>query len=361
MNSKKWIKVFVMLSILGIGLVGAFNYIVDPGYVYFKRNSSISPDKYAETLFTSKNGLVASGWDERAIKLSMSKHAGDFDCLVLGSSHIMQISGIRNTGNIQKICPKLLNLGVSGGSLEDLFVFSDVILTNTSKPKKIFIGIDPWTLKFNMDVRYLTNQIYYDDFLKMLGETKATNKYSYELSLFKNLFNLEYFLISVKEIKSVFKERKIEIPSNQYTFEAGYREPLKLQDGSTLYDNSYIIKAKNDISTIKNGGGNYKIDGVVYDKKALLLFESLINFYQKSGVEVNFILTPYHQNVFNAGITKPVQHIEIIENLVHKLSEKYKIKVYGSFYSAKVGCKNNEFLDFMHASSKCLNRIDFSN
>lgn len=361
MNRKKWIKIFLIFTILGISFVGGVNYVVDPGHIYFKKHFSTNPDLYAKTLISSKNGLVATGWNERVIKASMTKYAGDFDCVLFGSSHIMQISQVRNIGNIEQICPKLLNLGVSGGSLEDLFVFSDIVLTNQKMPKKIFIGIDPWTFKFNMDTRYLMHKFHYDNFLNILENKKQeNNSYSYELSLFKNLFNLEYLLTSVKEIKSTFKTTEIELPSELYSFENGYKEPLKLNDGSSVYSSTDITKFKNEIKTIKIGGGDYKISGNVYESQALILFEKLIQLFQKDGIEVNFILTPYHPNVFKAGATKPVEHIETMENLVIKLSDKYKVNLYGSFYPSKMGCNDSEFFNFMHASSECLNKINFS-
>ncbi|MBE0490679.1 MAG: hypothetical protein IBX44_00335 [Sulfurospirillum sp.] len=361
MSSKKFIAFVGLFAFLIVGFVGGVNYVVDPGYIYLKKYFSSNADAYSEALFSSENGLVATGWNERVVKASMAKYAGNFDCAVFGSSHIMQISQVRNIGNIEQVCPKLLNLGVSGGSIEDLFVFSDIALTNQKMPKKIFIGIDPWTFKFNMDTRYLMHQFQYNNFLSTLeGKKKERNNYGYELSLFKNLFNLEYLLTSMKEIKFTFKTSQIEFPNESYIFEHGYKEPLKLKDGSHLYSSADIVKFKNVIKTIKIGGGDYKISGNMYETQALVLFEKLIQLFQKDGIEVNFILTPYHPNVFKAGVTKPVKHIETMENLVIELSNKYKVNLYGSFYPSKVGCHNNEFLDFMHASSECLNKINFS-
>lgn len=361
MNSKKWIKIFLIFSLSGALFVGGVNYVADPGYIYLKKYFSNNSDAYAKALFSSKNGLIAAGWNERVIKSSMAKYAGNFDCVVFGSSHIRHISQVRNSGNIKQICPKLLNLGVSGGSLEDFFVFSDIVLTNYKMPKKIFIGIDPWTFKFKMDTRYLMQQSHYDNFLSTLnGQKKEHNSYSYKLSLFKNLFNLEYLLTSIKKIKSTFKTSQIEVPNESYTFENGYTEALILKDGSHLYSSRDIKKFKNEIKTIKVGGGDYKISGEVYEAQALVLFEKFIQLLQKNGIEVNFILTPYHPNVFKEGVSKPITHIETMENLIIKLSDKHKVNLHGSYYPSKLGCDDNEFLDFMHASPECLNKIKFT-
>lgn len=360
MNNKKWIKIFFLLSFLAIVFVGIINYIVDPGYVYSKKYSSNKYDEYTNKLLLSKNGLIATGWNERLVKASLAKHSENFDCIVIGSSHIMQISSITNTGNISDVCPKLLNLGVSGGSFEDLFVFSSIINSNYIKPNKIFIDITPWLFKFEMDSRYKINKVYYDKFLQELNGINETHLYSnYSLKLFKNLFSLEYFITSLKNYKLTFKKVSIKYPLEMYDYKKGYVEPITLQDGSHIYDSNYIKKAKINIKNIKAGGGNYKIENKIYDEQALTQFEKLIKFYQLNNIKVNFILTPYHPNVFKNGITKPVKHMIKVENLAHELSKKYSVKVYGSFFSEKLGCKEDEFLDYMHTNKDCLDRIRF--
>ncbi|MGE0739009.1 hypothetical protein [Sulfurimonas sp.] len=361
MSSKKFIAFVGVFAFLIVGFVGGVNYVVDPGYIYFKKKSNISPDEYAEELISSESGLIADGWNERAIKTSLAKFSGNYDCIVMGSSHIMQISGIRNTGNILDTCPKVLNLGVSGGSFEDLFVFSNIIFSNNKKPKTIFIDVSPWLFKFNMDTRYKMNMKHYNEFLIRINDDKISNTTNdYELNLFKNLFNLEYFITSLKNLKSITDKSKIEKPINKFTFENGYIQPLKLQDGSHLYASNFIEKSKNDIENIKNGGGDYKIENNIYEKYALELFEKLIQYYQKNNIKVNFIITPYHPSVFKDGEIKPVAHMKEVENMAKEIASKYNINLYGSFFPENIGCKENEFFDFMHATTECLNKIEFN-
>lgn len=360
MSSKKFIAFVGLFVFLIVGNVGILNYFVDPGYIYFKKNSNISPDKYAEELISSEGGLIADGWNERAIKISLAKFSGDYDCVVMGSSHIMQISGIRNTGNILDICPKVLNLGVSEGSLEDLFVFSNIIFSNSKKPKTIFIEISPWLFKFNMDARYKMNMKHYNEFLTRVNDDKTSNiTNNYELNLFKNLLNLEYFITSLKNLKSITDESRIEKPNDSFTFKNGYKLPLNLQDGSCLYASNFIEKSKKDIENIKNGGGDYKIENNIYEKYALELFEKLIQYYQRNNVKVNFLITPYHPSVFKDGETKPFVHMKEVEKIAKKIANKYSVNLYGSFFPENIGCKENEFFDFMHANMECLNKIEF--
>ena len=219
MTNKRFIKFVLIGLFLGMAFVGGVNYLVDPGFIYSKQNSSVDPDTYAFFLITSNNGLVADGWNERSIKTSLANFSDNYDCVVFGSSHVMQISSIRNTGNITNICPKLLNLGVSGGSFEDVFAFSNIIFNHKIKPQNIFIDITPWFFKFNMDTRYKINQSKYDEFLSKLNKKESDITHnSYQIDLIKNLFNLEYFITSIKNYKSLFESVKIEQPINNFIF-----------------------------------------------------------------------------------------------------------------------------------------------
>lgn len=360
MRSTQWLRIVCTIIVVGMIFVAGVNYFIDPGYVYFKKRSGISPDDYVQKLFISEKGFVAEEWNERAIKTSLAKVDTEIDCVIVGSSHIMQISSLRNTGNISKLCPLLLNLGVSGAGFEDLLIFSNIILENKVKPKRVFIEINPWLFKFNMDSRYKMNQVHYDSFLRKLNDqTLVKSNGSYELDLLKNLFNLEYFMISLKNYKSLFHKASIQEPKEDFLYEKGYTKAITLQDGSHVYDSHHIAKAKKTIKSIKNGGGDYKINGNIYDDYALELFEKLIILYQRNQIEINFLITPYHPSVFKNGPTKATQHMQEIENVAQRLSIKHKVKLYGSFLPENIGCQEDEFMDFMHATSNCLDRIKF--
>lgn len=360
MSNKKFIVLVCIVFICIAGIIGVLNFIVDPGYVYSKKYSQNNVDEYAEKLFLSKDGLIADGWNERIVKSSLAKYSGNFDCIVLGSSHIMQISHIRQVGDIQKICPTLLNLGVSGGGIEDLTVFTSIILNNKHKPKKIFIGIDPWTFKFGMDERYKINQQYFDQLnSSIVGNKKDWSKIDYELLLIKNLFNLQYFAKSLLEIKQsslVTAPLAIQLPNTTFSYDDGYTEPVTLPDGSHVYASEWTQKQK--ITPIPIGSGDYKINGRAYMPDAVAYFKEIVKLYHKHNIEVNFLITPYHHNVFKVQ-SKAVEHIALVENLIYELSKELSCPLFGSFYPNKMNCMENEFYDFMHPTTACLDKIRF--
>ena len=136
---------FCFLSILVIVII---NTVVDPGNIYFRNLKPKLYDTYIEELISSEYGLRQIGWNERQTKVALAKKAGQYDCVFIGSSRVANISSHRYPKIFSSHCESLINLSVSGGSLEDMIIFSDIIKSNKQYPKTIFVGIDPWLPKF---------------------------------------------------------------------------------------------------------------------------------------------------------------------------------------------------------------------
>lgn len=365
MNSKHFVSFFLSSVVFLFLMISTVNFIVDPGEIYLKKIlADIKAKEFSKKLFNSKNGIVQTGWNERFIKTTLAKEAEQFDCIILGSSHIMGISIVNETANISARCKSLLNLGVSGGSIEDIAIFSFIILNDFNFPKKIFIGIDPWTLKFNMDSRFGAYRDYYNSMNGLLRENHNQN--SYLLKLMKNLLNEEYFLSSLEHIfnkknnsnfQELFKQQVL-YPSSSFNYDTGYIEQVTLQDGSHVYASNWIQEQKINMRQPLLGQGDYKITGNVYDINAIEYLKKIIRLYHSKNIEINFIMTPYHPDIFKIQSTT-VMHISEVEKVVRHLSSELKINLYGSFFPDKLGCKNDEFYDFMHATKACLDKISF--
>lgn len=368
MNNKSFIVAVLRLVFFGMIAVGGINFIVDPGKIYLKKIlTDYRVQEYAEKLLKSRNGLVMADWNERAVKTALAKNSEILDCVILGSSHIMQVSMIRNTGDIQKECKSLVNLGVSGGGLEDLSIFSYLVLDNKKLPKKVFIEVAPWTFNFGKDIRWKENQNYYLRMNERMGEKVEHQDVSYLGETTKNLINREYFSYSIRSlrkhgIKSIAAPliQDIIYPKSSFYYRDGYSESVFLSDGSLVYAKDDILQQRGKNAFIDGKDAVYKIDSIVYNPNAVKYFEKILKIYAENGVEVGFILTPYHPNVFKLGDTQPVRTMKEIEKVTSKLAQNHGLKVYGSFFPEKLGCKGDEFFDFMHANSECLNKIDFS-
>ena len=94
------------------------NFIADPANIY--REGRVTPASYIEALVQSKHGLYSKEgmFDERLLAKAAASRSVNADCIVIGSSHVMQISSERKSKALQGTCISLLNLGVSGGRLK---------------------------------------------------------------------------------------------------------------------------------------------------------------------------------------------------------------------------------------------------
>ena len=235
--------------------------------INFQNNYEFFPEK----LFSSKHGLVLTG-NDRNFKFALAQSdLSDFGCVVLGSSHVMPISSVRNTGGIRSKCGRLLNLGVSGGSIEDVAIFSYGIIHNKNKPKSVLIGVDPWTLKFGMDSRYKVYKFYFEEMQNLLGFDLKSSSSSYFYGLAKNLINKEYFITSLRFLNGG-KSVGVSYPHSSFTYENGYVESVTLPDGSLVHSNDYIEDAKKSIMEQTGGNVPLKRMGVPEDITGLVLF-----------------------------------------------------------------------------------------
>jgi hypothetical protein len=344
-------------------IISAINFVIDPGEIYLRSYlSKYQSKQLADKILSSKFGVVQEGWNERLVKVALSKRSGKFDCIVIGSSHVMQISSVTST-KIRGKCPLLLNLGVSGGSIEDIAIFVKNILDSSKKPKIIFIGIDPWTLKFNMDTRWAQNKIIYDEFVQSFSAYINDENANYTYKLLTNLINREYFFSSLISLwnnhTSLFNSPFASeiILAEKFNYLEGYEKAVTLRDGSHIYSKKHI-QTHTNTKPDKNSG-SYKISGAIYEMSAINFLKGIVRMLQSKNTEVSFLLTPYHPEVFINGHPKAIKHITVMQDLTEKMAKELSIHLSGSYFPNELNCTADEFYDFMHAKISCLEKIDF--
>lgn len=365
--NKKYIRNIIAGTLFLLTCVAFLNFVVDPGSIYLKKIMQQQKiTQYVDELLKSQNGVVQESWNERLVKIELAKYSNSYDCIIMGSSHIMQISTITNHGTIGAQCSSLLNLGVSGGSLEDFSIFSYIISTQENLPKKVFVDISPWMFKFDIDDRYKANIGYHNSMLELLG-VKSVNyvdelKYYYKIS--KNLINYEYSKRTLKDIVNNFGKNN-NVKSNEivlvpkFNLEQGYINAVTLPDGSHSYGLEYIQNGKNRHGRIGTENPNYKITENPIDEKAVRYFVQIIKLLQNKGINVNFILMLYHPDVFVNSNSMLLKNMKDVQDVVGQLSQTYNIKIYGSFNPNDLNCNADDFYDFMHVNWGCLDKIKF--
>ncbi len=355
MQNKKFIFSFFLIVGFSLSLIATLNYFIDPGRIYYLKNSG---GKVFEVFNKSKYGISWTG-NERYLATLLAQKSKPKDCIAIGSSHIMQLSIIRGP-NINRLCKSFLNLGVSGGSIEDLFIFYEILDKNKKLPKKLLLGIDPWTLKWDMDTRYTINTEILSSFLNKNRINKPNfKKTAINSNLLLNLLNFEYTLHTYRFIK---REGLNFESSTNFQFQELVENPLshpckipcKLKDGSHQYTKEYLIKNKTDKNYDKKP--SYKLNGKYYDEDLILQFNRFLRKIKKD-VKIYFILTPYHHNSFKAKFRKFTIYLEKVEKKINLMANELGIKVFGSYSPLKAGCLPTEFYDYMHPNPNCLNKI----
>jgi hypothetical protein len=154
--SKSYLLVAIASFAFLIGITSVINFTVDPGGIYHQ-----DKEKYqylAIRSLDSKYGVVLpSSTDDRKYKKSIALNFGNADCVIIGSSHVMQASSYRDENFFPEICKFIINLGVSGATLEDYMILSSLVMRNKSAQRdlKFIFGIDPWSMGPNRDMRWV--------------------------------------------------------------------------------------------------------------------------------------------------------------------------------------------------------------
>jgi len=213
----KYLKLIAGLGSFSLITVATINYTVNPGKIYpplpiSDSYNRLSPKQIVKQLVQSDHGLIVTNdtWNGRDLKHALALRPTIAQCAVIGSSRVMQISSVRKERSLSDNCPSLINLGVSGASLEDYLALSETILRNEKPPKVIVFGIDPSNFNFNRNSKWISHkQNFFNIKSKLEGEYPDDNSSS-TLALVRNLINREYLQRSVQLILSERKQSSVE-------------------------------------------------------------------------------------------------------------------------------------------------------
>jgi hypothetical protein len=357
MTYKKYLVLLTITTLLLLTVVASVSYIIDPARIYHdddKLNGN-SANSFASRLIKSSNGLIYpnNSWNERDIKASLAKDSSiSIECAIVGSSHLFQISSFRGNKSLTNICPSLTNFAVPGGTFEDLFALSYLLMSRKNKPETIVFGITPWMLDFNKDLRWQKYRESYYSMKSIIGnDTSLENNTTGGFKSMINLLNPQYFSQSLQEIG----KDKLHIKEvSEFNYVEGLVTPVLLPDGSLIYSRE-IISRKVKIAI---GGTNYKIDiGHQYSDKAISMFKKLVTRLQEIDVKVVFLLTPYHPNIWKDESSDTAKVLLDVEPLIRGIGKELNVKVLGSYNPNKIGCDSSEFYDQMHSKDTCVGKI----
>ena len=356
----KYLKLITGLCSFGLIAVVIINYTIDPGNIYpslltSDSHNKPSPKDIVEQLVQSDHGVIIQNdtWNERDLKRALALRPTTAQCAVIGSSHIMQISSVMKERSLSDNCPSLINLGVSGASLEDYLALSAAILRNEKPPKVIVFGIDPWSFNFNRDSRWVRyKQNFFNIKSKLEGEYHDDNSSS-TLALMRNLISREYLLRSLQLILS---ERLSIENVQEFDHRLGLDDPVLLPDGSLIYSGKHI---RSTLASKISGVHEFRIRGTRWvTEKAVELLIRLVNHLQQQKFKIIFVLVPYHPAVWSITEQPSVSAMRMVESKVHEIARLTGIQVIGSYNPSNIGCTADEFFDEAHGKPICLTKLE---
>lgn len=358
----KYLTSLSLISSLLLGLIAGVNYLVDPAGIYHE--GKVSPELYVNELIGSQNGLLwpEGLFSERDFAKALASLPHRQECVVIGSSHVMQISSHRLNASLQNICPSLINVGVSGASIEDHITLSYLVV-QSGFTGRIVLGVAPWTLSYGKDKRWLKyrqeyskarSEIFsYDD-----SQERASNDLGESGAglLMGNLINLEYTQRSIAQfLKYGFDAPEVE-KAPVFDHMIGYSVPVKLPDGSHVYSKQYIAKSGN-VTKLRGENHQYKVKTSVSSGIGIKDYKRLLEWISERGINPAIVLTPYHPFAWGNNESNIYLAMMKTENIIRNIASEVGIDLYGSYNPAQVDCDESDFYDVMHAKDACLMKI----
>lgn len=280
--------------------------------------------------------VYASNMDERLFAknriLLETRHP---DTLVIGSSRIMQV-GEHVLGG------KLLNLAVSGASLED-----EITLTGLAcekfRPKTLLIGADPWLFNGNAGQKRWRSLA--DDYNAVLTALKEGREVPGAGASPEGRRVAFYdFYREVNRSYQNFPEH--DLPETRAKIRA---------DGSRVYGLAYVNRTPEQVLRGIGSTLDYSMKSYVFDAERRADFERLLNHY-KSRTEVVIVLSPYHPAVYGQMEKERPVFLEI-EAAYVEIGKRLGVRVLGSYNPATVGCEAADFYDGMHPRDACMAKV----
>ena len=311
--------------------------LISYNYFSFKNSTEARLAK----LLVNNNAVYSTKMDERKFIKNRIIHENlKPKVLVIGSSRIMQISN----DNFNK---QILNLGVSGASVEDHIAITLMALEKFNVDT-ILLGADPWLFD------YFTNSLAWKSISEEYKNSlKSIQFKSKDYNIIENKNDREIYFFHERFLEKLYgfmniRKLDLELKGSQIN---NLTKDVILRDGKRLYA-SKKIEEKIKASVIEYSMYQYKFSDEYYEIYKSFI-EHLTNVHNK---EVVLVLPPYYLPSYKLTTQEKPFYLDL-ESKFKELSKATNIKIIGSYDASSVPCDDNEFYDEMHPKDSCMKKI----
>jgi len=332
---KTWFFNFIFISSILLIFIALFNCLAD-GIGLFRFAKGL---KYMAASLMDGKMLAGplGGYDERELqRIVVEGHPSRRDIIAIGSSRNMQLRKRFFYGD-----KDFFNHSMAAASIQDYVSVVGLYMHKGNLPKTVIISIDPWVFNSKNGMppwwKHLVGP-YTAMVSKIYGQTfhvapDQTTKY-------RQLINLDYTISNysfIRKGKKLLLTDRIDIddfvrePDGSIHFP--YRLRFKHDERAYYPPNATPITYLNNFEAISH----------------FQLFQDFAKFLQKKGVEVVFLLIPFHPVAYKLFNDNPRYRIVItIEDMLRDFAQRNKIKLIGSYDPRRYGLTGRDFFDNTH-------------
>jgi len=282
--------------------------------------------------------IYSSNINERIFVKNRIKYENvEPEAIVIGSSRIMQASS-KGTDL------ELLNLSVSGASLEDLIAIWE-LSSSKFNPPYVFLGADPWIFNSNSgQSRWKSLEVEYGLALTKLGLAPK------EVSQTQSLSATNLNSLALKIYDSVNRS-KIRADDDSPSLTDKIRK-----DGSRVYNLGYANKSLKEVERGSPSYLSYAMSNYQFSSEVRFILEKFVFELKAQNRKVVLVLSPYHPSLYDLMRLQDRKFLEI-ESIFKEIAATYEVELIGSYDPTKVGCSSEEFYDGMHPKDKCMEKV----
>ena len=347
MNKK--IKILCLLLALNVFLnaFNAFSYC-DPKI----RIKEI--EESAKNIASGKCVLVENVYETtRFLKANVIKYIDkDLDTVIIGSSNMLPYLSKDKT-------KKYLNLSIGGANLQERLNMLGLLSTYDVKYKNVILEID--ALSFRSDARKINTKYkifdeYGNYFLKLINNENNNIKPNINFNAYYNEENKDLVYI---DIKKAFEEREVPREFHYYNKEIAMVFPKMYYppDKKLLYGIGHISDDAIYGVRLANAGADYVSGSESINKESKIIMDKMINYLKSNGVNIKLVIVPRAPYIYDGNNEKNLRLYKETEEYAKLLSEKYNLKLEGSFDPHKFNLKEDDYYDGFHMFPSVLNEL----